>query len=329
MTVKTTNALMKHLRDHEIKISGSTEKRQLKNLGYYHLYKGYRFYKVSDNQINFHDFSKIRRTYEYDIEIKNLLYRWTNFLEIAFKNNILQTTLEFINSSSLRDFYDNALENGSAFPLQSQTDEKKKAISNRLQEIKFLQSKILENYNHSNPIICHHYDQNNDVPLWGLFEILTFGDLGNLVRFLKRDLRREISREIGISLNNDPHAKVIEQYIFLIKDLRNAIAHDNVVYDGRFIKNSKGRGIRKSCIQHLETETKITNINFSCIEDLLILICYLLKLFKVEKRAIKSLVNRYIDLTNDFINDINDPLITKRQIRVDTIAKAKKILVFL
>ena len=44
MGYKTTDGLMRHLRDNGIAISGSAQKRQLINTGYYHGYKGYRFF---------------------------------------------------------------------------------------------------------------------------------------------------------------------------------------------------------------------------------------------------------------------------------------------
>lgn len=40
---KTTDALMRYLREEKgISISGSSQKRKLMNIGYYHGYKGYR-----------------------------------------------------------------------------------------------------------------------------------------------------------------------------------------------------------------------------------------------------------------------------------------------
>lgn len=40
---KSTDALIRHLRDNGIAISGSSQKQQLINTGYFHGYKGYRF----------------------------------------------------------------------------------------------------------------------------------------------------------------------------------------------------------------------------------------------------------------------------------------------
>lgn len=45
MSYKTTDGLMRHLRTNGIAISGSTQKQQLINTGYYHGYKGYRLRK--------------------------------------------------------------------------------------------------------------------------------------------------------------------------------------------------------------------------------------------------------------------------------------------
>ena len=39
MSYKTIDGLMRHLRDNGISISGSTQKRQLVNTGYFHGYK--------------------------------------------------------------------------------------------------------------------------------------------------------------------------------------------------------------------------------------------------------------------------------------------------
>ena len=53
MKIKTTNALMKYLRDtHNISIRDSKDKRNLINIGYYHGYKGHRYINNPQNRIN-------------------------------------------------------------------------------------------------------------------------------------------------------------------------------------------------------------------------------------------------------------------------------------
>ena len=59
MRVKTTNALMKYLRDkHNIKIGGSKDKLNLINMGYYHGYKGYRYINSPANKISLTSFDE-------------------------------------------------------------------------------------------------------------------------------------------------------------------------------------------------------------------------------------------------------------------------------
>lgn len=51
MSYKTTDALMRYLRDSGIEIHGAKQKRQLINTGYFHGYKGYRFLEIPENDI--------------------------------------------------------------------------------------------------------------------------------------------------------------------------------------------------------------------------------------------------------------------------------------
>ena len=57
---KSINALMKYLRDEKgIKISGSVDKRKLRNMGYYHGYKGYRYIGRATNEIKYCSFAMV------------------------------------------------------------------------------------------------------------------------------------------------------------------------------------------------------------------------------------------------------------------------------
>ena len=67
----STNSLMAHLRNEcGISIGGSTEKRKLQNIGYYHGYKGYRFAKSERNRLPITDFSELYRLYLFDNRLK-------------------------------------------------------------------------------------------------------------------------------------------------------------------------------------------------------------------------------------------------------------------
>lgn len=58
MKTKTVNALMKYLRDKKgIQIEGSSQKQKLRSIGYYHGYKGYRFFSSPSNHLAYTDFN--------------------------------------------------------------------------------------------------------------------------------------------------------------------------------------------------------------------------------------------------------------------------------
>lgn len=59
MGFKTIDALMRHLRENGIDISGSVQKRQLRNTGYFHGYKGYRFFYTSSNRLPFTSYDEV------------------------------------------------------------------------------------------------------------------------------------------------------------------------------------------------------------------------------------------------------------------------------
>lgn len=74
MKVKTTNALMKYLREqHNISIDGSKDKKNLRNIGYYHGYKGYRYIKNPKNRIILTSFDEIVSIVDFDTKLKKFI----------------------------------------------------------------------------------------------------------------------------------------------------------------------------------------------------------------------------------------------------------------
>ena len=87
MRVKTTNALMKYLRDkHKISIGKSKDKRNLINIGYYHGYKGYRYISNPQNRINIKDFKEVVSIVNFDSRLKSILYPQLMQIETISKN---------------------------------------------------------------------------------------------------------------------------------------------------------------------------------------------------------------------------------------------------
>lgn len=56
-----------------------------------------------------------------------------------------------------------------------------------------------------------------------------------LLSCLTQDVRRKISRNIGLNLSSDTNCTLVYKYIYALKDLRNVIAHNDVVYKSKHL----------------------------------------------------------------------------------------------
>lgn len=300
---KSTDGLMRHLRNNGIAISGSSQKQQLINTGYFHGYKGYRFFISSSNQLPFTSYNEIYSTIQYDTKLKSLLYGKMMFIETALKNIALNTIMAEIGSSSIYDMYDKVVSSYKNAPTSTSDDIKKKYQNNKLNLQGSIQNSVAAAYRKDNQKITHFYHNvnYNEVPIWAIFEILTMGDFGYLLSCLTIDMREKISRAIGINLSSDTYRALVYKYVYALKDLRNAIAHNDVVYDTRFRKMDPSRPMKQCLI----LEMGLPYMNFRTIGDYIILICYYLKLLKVPKTEIKAFIREFEKITSEYQNSVN------------------------
>ena len=303
MSYKTTNALMRHLRDCGITINSRKEKQKLINTGYFHGYKGYRFFENSQNRLPFTSYDEIYATIQYDSNLKSLLYGKMMYIETAVKNIALESILVNANSESIQDMYDKVVSGYHNAPPTATTEQKKKMQQNKLNLQNSIQSNLAYAYKKNNPKITHFYNNigYSDVPVWALFEIMTMGDLGYLLSCLTYNVRNDISKRLGLNLSCDTGRQLIYKYIYTLKDLRNAIAHNAVVFDTRF-RNIDPNNAMKQC---LKLEIGLPYVNFKTIGDYIILMCYYLKLLQVSKTEIKAFIREFEKLTNNYRQAIN------------------------
>lgn len=301
---KSINALMKYLRDDKnIRINGSSQKRKLMNIGYYHGYKGYRYIGKPSNQVPYCNFDELAAVYDFDAKLKGLFYPSVMFIETALKNYVLEVIVNETHSSSFTDIYDKVLDNhkmfntsGKVFPddkARKRAEEKfKKILKRRLDlrtKINNIQSKA---YGNDNKIACHYLSKDNILPIWGIFELITLGEFGTFVSCMNQKNRRLISIKLGIRQSDDANAMLTQRLIFAIKDLRNAIAHNDVIFDTRF----KTSNVDKQISSTLKNSTGISNVKFETITDYLVLIVYQLKLLGVTKTELKKIINEFEEL---------------------------------
>lgn len=292
MKVLTTNELMKHLRSNGVNISGSAEKKQLINDGYYHGYKGYRFYKKKGNSIEYSEYREIRATIELDNELKTLFYPQVMFIETAFRNITLNNIIKETNSYSINDMFNKAVLCFTKCPQEMKERGKRRQQIKKLNLQKNIQATINRCYEKDNPRISHFYNTNttyNEVPIWAVFEVITMGDLGSLLSCLLLKVRASISREIKIDISKDTNCELVYEFIFLLKDLRNSIAHNSVIFDARF--NEKDA--KKVAKNYFPKIMNIDNVSFTSIVDYVILVSYLLLCLGKNKRQVSKFLTAF------------------------------------
>lgn len=98
-----------------------------------------------------------------------------------------------------------------------------------------------------------------------------------------------ISKKLGIRPTDDTDAMMPQRLIYTIKDLRNAIAHNDVVFDTRFQTGE----INKQVGHAISNVTGINHLTFRTITDYLILVIYQLKLLHVSKSEMKRIISRF------------------------------------
>lgn len=298
MSFKTTNGLMKHLQNRGIFISGSTQKRLLINTGYYHGYKGYRFFNTAATRLPFCKYDEVYATIQYDSALKSLMYGKMMFIETAVKNIALEAILVKANSENIQDMYAKVISSYRNAPPNTPAEQRKKFQQRKLNLQNTVQSRLASAYRDGNAKITHFYNNvgYSDVPIWALFEILTMGNFGNLLSCLTFDVRDDISKRLGLNTAADTSRELVYKYIYTLKDLRNAIAHNAVVFDTRF-RNIDPTPAMRRC---LETQFNLPYVNFKTIGDYVILMCYYLQLLKVSKKEIKAFIRNFEKITESY-----------------------------
>lgn len=312
MSPKTINALMKHLRKCGVRIEGSSQKRKLRNIGYYHGYKGFRFAGDATKKLPINDFDQIVSLHAMDMQIKTLLYSHIMTIETALKNYTLEAVLDYVGNEDFDELYKSCL---TAYrDYRPGTNEYRKAWAKRLglrQKIDALISRGQDR----KPYFKHFRDQGRAIPVWAIFEAMSLGEFGYFYSCLAGNVKRSIALDLGMPTNRDAE-EILLKMIFLLKDLRNAIAHNAIVVDVRF----KSGGISGQIGKLVEDETGVKSVNFSDITDYIVLVVYLLSLLKVPKIERKKLISDYETILRRYKNELPVGIFGK-MIRTETANK--------
>jgi abortive infection bacteriophage resistance protein len=149
---------------------------------------------------------------------------------------------------------------------------------------------------------------------------MTMGDFGQLLSCLTYDVRDDISRQIGLNLASDTNRELVYKYVYTLKDLRNAIAHNAVVFDTRFRNIDPSPAMRQCLMQ----DVNLPYVNFKTIGDYVILMTYFLKKLDVPKTEIKAFIRDFEKLTQIYKSSVN-PAVAAIAIHPDLPARMKAL----
>ncbi len=90
-------------------------------MGYFHGYKGYRYYNSPSSLLLYSNFNELQAVYEFDMDLKAILYPQIMFLETTIKNYALENILEQSGRIGLLIFTQSFLTITSLFRLEVST----------------------------------------------------------------------------------------------------------------------------------------------------------------------------------------------------------------
>lgn len=286
---KTIVDLMKHLRENRgIEIS-DTQTRQMMNYGYYHAYKGYRFFKKSGNLIPYTAFEEIIAVIDYDNGLKAAFYPELMFLETAFKNIVVAHVVEGVEDAGFVEIHAKKMNDCSDDEvLQKQ----RKHLANKIV------STVAQRNTQNNQIVSHFCERGDIVPIWAIFEVISLGDFAMFSYCLNKYVRVGLLRQFKFSIDEDTDNQLLAHILYTLKDLRNALAHNNVIFDTRF----KEREISDIVPIWLNKEMRLDCIDFTSIVDYYMLLAVLLKKIEYEDCKLNAFVSEVENVINSLHN---------------------------
>jgi hypothetical protein len=146
------------------------------------------------------------------------------------------------------------------------------------------------------------------------------GEISLFLESLSPEIKLSISEELGIPKVYNTEGALLAKIVLGVKDFRNAIAHNKVIFDGRYKEFKKRTSISKM----LENCTGIKGINFSAPIDDVILIVFIMKNLKFGKPQLRKTVSQ-LSIAVDSLHSKLPFTLFPFIVPPDTQAKLKKL----
>ena len=280
----------------------------LRNIGYYHGYKGYRYvlkkYSAENYLINFSNFSQLKSIYDFDSRLKEILYPRIMFIEMALKNRILETICSVSESPNIEDVCNALFFQAKSGKNISNKDKQKDQAKKQIDAVRSIYNKIYNNIN-SEEVISHYYSENNPLPIWAVFELLSLGEISKIVNFANDSFKGDVDKNMGF-FNESEYPRqdncLTNQVINIIKPLRDALSHNRVVFDLRFRQghnNKDSDSIVDKVLVSIKCERNAKN-QYNIV-DYILFISYIRYVLDKNKVESKQLIADFEKVTRSFV----------------------------
>lgn len=164
----TIYQLMKYLRKHHSVAVKSNQAQALRNIGYYHGYKGYRFIRQPRQRISFTSLDEVIALNSFDMQLKTLFYPKVMFIENALKSYVIESVLLDSKSENLDVIFNRSITNYRLYPRGSDTYHKQ--YEKRMNLKGKINNALLRDYSNKKQTVNHFFDSDRSIPIWAIFD---------------------------------------------------------------------------------------------------------------------------------------------------------------
>lgn len=209
-------------------------KHYLLQYSYYNVINVYsRFFQIdTDRYIDGTTFDEIRAVHVFDSEIKSVFFKYLLECEKHLKSIVSYRFSEAYPDVPYAYLHTTSYDDHNLLNLSTTVSQLSKIIS--------------QNIKNKKPNAIKHYSNNHqNVPIWVLINQLTFGQVVYMYTHFDNKLRNAIARDVTHYLENNTGKKIIlepielERLLFNLLDLRNCVAHNNMLFNFKSKNNVK------------------------------------------------------------------------------------------
>jgi len=186
----------------------------LKRLSYFALISGYKKLFMNPTTWKYKDnttFEEVVALYRFDENLRGLFLKYLLQIEQAMRSMLSYYFTE--KHGEMQSAY--------LYPLNYDNSPRKMQALNTL--IGVLKTLAINSMDY--PYINHHRSKHNNVPLWVLAKVLTFGNISKMYQCFTQDLKVKVSKNYT-SVNE----KELVQYLKVLSKFRNVCAHNDRLF---------------------------------------------------------------------------------------------------